>query len=122
VGKFATPQRSAYAASKHALHGYFDALRAEVAGRGVGVTMLCPGFIRTDVTRNALTADGTPQGTMDAAQARGMDPATCARQMADALAAGRAEVYIGGRETWGVYLHRLWPALFRRLIRRVPVT
>ena len=61
MGKFSTPRRSAYAASKHALHGFFDALRAEVHHAGVRVTLICPGYVRTDISRHALTADGTAQ-------------------------------------------------------------
>src|SRR5690606_32867966 len=52
MGKIGTPQRSAYAASKHALHGFFDCLRAEVADHGLFVTLICPGYIQTDVSKN----------------------------------------------------------------------
>ena len=122
VGKFGTPLRSGYAASKHALHGYFDSLRAEVYDDGIRVTLVCPGFIRTNVSVNALTADGTAQGTMDDAQAGGMPPEECARAIAEAVEAEKDEVYVGGREVAGVYLKRLSPALFNRLIRSVSVT
>lgn len=122
VGKFGTPMRSAYAASKHALHGYFDSLRAEVYDEGIRVTLVCPGFIRTDVSKNALTGDGTQQGTMDKAQQNGMAPEVFAREMAEAIAEQKDEVYIGGFETYGVYLKRLSPALFNRAIRQMDVT
>jgi dehydrogenase/reductase SDR family protein 7B len=121
VGKFGTPYRSAYAASKHALHGFFDSLRAELAGTGLGVTILCPGFIRTGVSVNALTGDGTPLGTMDEATAKGLAPADFARQAAHAIAQRHNEVYIGGRETWGVLLKRLAPGLFTRFLSRAKV-
>ena len=122
VGKIGTPLRSGYSAAKHALHGFFDSLRAEVHDRGVRVTLVCPGFIRTEVSIHALTGDGTPQGTLDRAQAEGMSPETCAEKMARALDRGRDEVLIGGKEVWAVRLNRLAPALFRHLIRRVRVT
>lgn len=122
VGKIGTPLRSGYSAAKHALHGFFDSLRAEVHDRGVRVTLVCPGFIRTRVSINALTGDGTPQGTLDRAQAEGMSPEECARRIVRALDRGRDEVLIGGKEVWAVRLERLFPALFRRLIRRVRVT
>lgn len=122
VGKIATPLRSGYSAAKHALHGFFDSLRAEVHDRGVRVTLVCPGFIRTRLSFDALTGDGTPQGTLDRAQAEGMSPETCARRIARALDRGRDEVLIGGKEIWAVRLERLFPALFRHLIRRVRVT
>jgi len=122
VGHIGTPLRSGYSAAKHALHGFFESLRAEVHDRGVRITMVCPGFIRTQVSINALTADGTPQGSMDRAQAEGMSAEECGRRIVRALDKGKDEVLIGGKETWAVHLHRLAPALYRRLIRRVRVT
>jgi short-subunit dehydrogenase len=60
VGKIGTPLRSSYAASKHALHGFFDSLRTEVYQDNIVVTLICPGFVNTNVSKNALTGDGTP--------------------------------------------------------------
>ena len=53
--------RSGYCGAKHALHGFFDVLRMEHGRDGVKVTMICPGFVNTQIARNALTADGSPQ-------------------------------------------------------------
>lgn len=122
VGKVATPLRSGYSAAKHALHGFFEALRAEEHGGGIGVTMVCPGFIRTRVTYNALTSDGSPQGTMDRAQENGMSPEECARRIARAIEKQRDEVLVGGRERVAVWAWRLSPGLYRWLIRRMKVT
>ncbi len=122
VGKFGTPLRSSYSASKHALHGFFDSLRAEVWDQGIAITMVCPGFIRTRISINALTADGTPQGTMDEAQACGMLPDICAGKILKAIDDKKPEVYIGGREILGVYLKRFAPSLFNRVIRKAKVT
>ncbi len=116
VGKFGTPLRSTYSASKHALHGWFDSLRAEVHDDGVGVTLACPGFVKTNVASNALYPDGTPLG--DKADERGMPPSDCATAIADAIEQNTAEVYVGGWETIAVYLKRYIPNLFRRFIRR----
>ncbi|PQJ36028.1 short-chain dehydrogenase [Salinibacter sp. 10B] len=116
VGKFGTPKRSSYAASKHALHGWFDSLRAEVHDEGIGVTMICPGFVKTNVATNALSADGTPQG--EAGRDKGMPAPKCAETIADAIERGKDEVYIGGWEITGVYAKRFVPSLFRRMIRR----
>ena len=121
VGKFGTPYRSAYSAAKHALHGFFDSLRAELHGSGVGVSIICPGFIHTSVSVNALTGDGRALGQMDEATAAGLAPADFARQAVRALARERDEVAIGGRETWGVLLKRLAPGLFARVLRRARV-
>lgn len=121
VGKFGSPYRSAYAASKHALHGFFDSLRAELTDKGIGVTLICPGFIRTNISVNALTGDGAPLGTMDDATNQGMVPAVFAQRALRAVAKGRNEVYIRGRETMGVLLKRLSPGLFAQLLTKAKV-
>lgn len=123
LGLIHAPQRSGYSAAKHALHGYFGALRSELHGSGVDITVICPGYVHTDVSRNALTADGSPQGTMDRATRGGLDVDDCARAMARAIARRREEVVIAGpKEHFAVVVHRLWPQLFRYLIRRVAST
>ena len=120
LGKMGIPTRSSYAASKHALHGFFDALRAEVAGRGVRVTLACPGYVDTRVSANALTGSGEPRGVMDAVHAGGMAPADCARRIADAVEAEKKEVLMGAPQKYVVWLRRLLPsALFHALIRRL---
>lgn len=121
VGKFASPYRSSYAASKHALHGFFDTLRAEHYQDGISVTMICPGFIRTQVSINALTADGSPLGEMDEAQDKGMSPDACASEMFDAILSKKEEVYIGGKETLAVYLKRFFPGIFSKILRKAKV-
>ncbi|TDG37836.1 SDR family oxidoreductase [Pedobacter changchengzhani] len=121
VGKFGTPLRSAYAASKHALHGYFDSLRAEVYDKNVTITLVCPGFIKTNVSINALTANGRLQGTMDDAQANGMSAETCATEIMKAIGAKKEEVYIGGKEKKAVLLKRFFPNVFSKKIRTAKV-
>jgi short-subunit dehydrogenase len=116
VGKFSTPFRTSYAASKHALHGWYDGLRAEVHDDGIGVTMVCPGFVRTNVGSNALDSNGNPLG--DRASEKGIPAEDCAAAISDAIEHDRAETYVGGWETIGVYVKRFFPALFRRFIRR----
>jgi len=122
VGKFGTPLRSSYSASKHALHGYFDSLRAELWPHGIGVTMVCPGFVRTDVSLSALTAEGGAQGTMDKATASGLPAARCVALMVRAMEKERDEVIIAGKEGLAVWLKRFFPGLFNRVIRRARVT
>lgn len=121
VGKFGTPFRSAYAASKHALHGFFDALRAENHQNNIQVTIICPGFIKTQVSVNALTADGSSLDEMDDAQANGMTAAHCASQIYTAVKSGKEEVNIGGKETLGVLMKRFFPGIFSKLIRKAKV-
>ena len=121
VGKFGTPYRSGYSASKHALHGYFDSLRAELWGKGVHITIITPGFIRTNISVNAFSADGSSVNQMDDAQAKGMSAEECARKMIKAVERQKEEVRIGGRETFGVLLKRLLPGLFSRIVRKAKV-
>lgn len=122
VGKFGTRFRSAYSASKHALHGYFDSLRVEIDHPNIHIMLACPGFIKTNVTINALTANGLAQGTMDHAQENGMTAADFAKKLIKAIKAKKEEVYIGGKETNGVLLKRFFPKLFSKIIRKVKVT
>jgi short-subunit dehydrogenase len=117
LGKFSVPGRAAYAGSKHALHGFFDALRAELFPYGISITIVCPGFIRTNASRNALSGDGVPSGQMDQLIAAGMPSDECARQIVRAIERRRREVYIGNRETWAVLASRLAPRLFARFSR-----
>jgi dehydrogenase/reductase SDR family protein 7B len=122
VGKFGTKYRSAYAASKHALHGYFDSLRIEIDNPNIHIMLACPGFIKTNVTINALTANGNAQGTMDDAQENGMLPEECAKQIIKAINSKKEEVYIGGKEINGVLIKRFFPKLFAKIIRKAKVT
>jgi short-subunit dehydrogenase len=121
VGHFGTPLRSTYAASKHALHGFFESLRAEHHDDGLRVSLVSPGFVRTDVSKNALGKDGAPQGTMDEATDEGLDAADCAARILAGLVKEKDDFLVGGREIAGVYVKRLSPRLFGRLIRRAKV-
>lgn len=121
TGKFSTPYRSGYAAAKHALHGFFDALRAEHFEDGLTVSLICPGFVHTQISVNALTGTGEPLQKMDRAQAEGMPAEALARKAVKALEAGRAETLIGGKERYGVLISRFFPALFRKIIRKAKV-
>ena len=123
VGKIGTPLRSSYAASKHALHGFFDSLRAENHKNNIAVTLVCPGFVNTKISLNALTGNGTPQQKMDLATANGIDPKRFAKLMAKAIEKKKEEVYIAGaKEKLGVYAKRWCPKLFSKMIRKLRVT
>jgi short-subunit dehydrogenase len=115
-----TPRRSTYSASKHALQGYFDSLRAEVHDLGVHVTLLCPGFIKTDLTHSALTGDGSTYGDKpDAVKRSAITPEECASQMVEAIEKDATEILIGGKELSAAYLKRVSPGLLAKVIRRV---
>ena len=117
AGKIGTKQRSGYCASKHALHGFFDALRAETHETGLRVTLVCPGYIRTPISLHALGPDGQVHGKMDDNQTQGMAPADFARQLLRAVSERQEEVYIGGPETYGIYLKRFLPGVLSRILR-----
>ena len=122
AGKFATPLRSGYAASKHALHGWFEALRLEHEKDGIAVTMVCPGFIDTDISVNALTGDGSPQQSRDDAQQNGLSVDVFCRRMLAGLEKNRHEVIVAGRLGVTVWLKRLFPGLLHRILLRARVT
>ena len=123
VGKIGTPLRSTYAASKHALHGFFDSLRAEVYDYNIDVTLICPGYVTTNVSMNALQGNGTPQQTMDKATANGIKPERFARLMAKAIHKKKQEAYIAGaKEKLGVYVKRWIPKLYSYMVRKLSVT
>ena len=122
MGLFSSPLRSGYCGAKHALHGFFESLRAEHHDDGLKVTMVCPGFIRTNISLNAVVGDGTQQGTMDAKTGAGMTAEQCAERMVKAVERNKAEVLIGRYEILAAYIKRLSPALLRRIVRRAAVT
>lgn len=121
MGKFASPQRSGYAAAKHALQGFMDSLRAEVHAVGIRVLVASPGFVNTDVSRNALRGDGTLHNKMDPSQAAAISAESCAEQIIIAMVKGRDEVFPGGKERIGLLLNRISPTLLRRVMRKVRV-
>lgn len=122
VGKFGSPLRSTYAASKHALHGFYDSLRAEHHKDNIQVLLVCPGFIKTDISINAVTGSGAKQNKMDDKQAQGMSPDALAKQVLRAVQQNKEEVVIGGTERFGVLVKRLFPRIFSRIIRNTKVT
>ena len=123
VGKIGTPLRSSYAASKHALHGFFDSLRAEHHTDNIVVTLVCPGFVNTNISMNALTGDGTKQQKMDNATKNGIQPERFAKLMAKVIHRKKEEVYIAGaKEKLGVYVKRFFPKILSVIIRKLSVT
>lgn len=121
MGIFSSPLRSSYCGAKHALHGFFNALRAELYDDNVSVTIVCPGFVRTNVSVNAITSSGASQGTMDEATANGMPANKFAQKMLSAIAKQKEEVAIGGWELRGIYAKRFFPSLLSKIIRTAKV-
>ncbi len=119
MGKISLPGRSMYAASKHALHGFFDALRGEVYTDNINVTVVLPGYIKTNVSVNAVKAKGEVYGKMDEEQEKGMSPEKCANGILKAVAKGKDEVFIGGKEIIAILVNRFFPQLFRSLAKQI---
>jgi dehydrogenase/reductase SDR family protein 7B len=120
-GKYGVPKLAAYAASKHAIQGYFDSLRAETYGSGLFIHIVIPGFIRTNITVAGLRGDGSQSGKMQNALAEGMDPLTCAKGILKGLEKGKEEFVVGGSERFTVGLNRFFPGLMKKLIRSNPL-
>ncbi|MEL6366189.1 MAG: SDR family NAD(P)-dependent oxidoreductase [Pseudomonadota bacterium] len=118
AGRIGAPLRTAYCAAKHGLIGYMDALRAEVdALHNIKVTNVLPGSVATNVSRNALTADGSTRGRSDAVIDAGDDPTDCARAIVDAVAADAPElVFAKGQELEATTLRHADPDAFFQLI------
>ena len=121
TGKIGTPKRSAYAASKHALHGFFDCLRAEVHNDNIQVTLICPGYVHTNVSVNALTGDGSKNNKMSQDSKSGLKPDEFAKKALSVIHKGKEEVYIGGKEIMAIYLKRFVPRVLSRIVRKIDV-
>lgn len=116
MGKMGFPGRSTYSASKHALYGYFETMRIEERKNGINVHVICPGYIKTNVSMNAITAKGEIYGKMDKGQQMGMDPNIAARKVLNAIRKNKFETLFGGKELIAITVKRLFPSLFYRLI------
>ena len=121
MGKFSSPYRSAYCGAKHALHGFFDALRMEHEKDGIKVSLICPGFVNTNIARSALTGDGSPLGKQDRATHKGLSTNVFCKRMIKAMERQTFEAYIGRKEVLGVYLKRFFPKLLHRFVMKSAV-
>jgi dehydrogenase/reductase SDR family protein 7B len=122
VGKYGVPYRSSYNASKHALHGFFDSMRAEVAANNIKITMICPGFIETPIAVKALTGKGQSWGKMaEIPRGLGMSPDECASGIIKAIAKQKNEALVGGPEIVSVYFNRFFPNLFAKIVSKIRV-
>lgn len=116
-GVFGFPVRSAYCASKHAIHGFYETIALEYPQ--IKTTILIPGRIHTDVSKNALDGNGNATGIMDPGQANGYNVNKCARVAIKAIARGKHSKVIGGFDTIMVPFYKYIPWLFRLIARNV---
>lgn len=121
-GKFGFFLRSAYAASKHALHGFYESLALEEEHNNLKVTIAMPGKINTPISTNALTEKGERHGVMDHNQATGMPVEECVSKLLKAVEKGKREILIGNKEIKAVTLKRLLPKIFWKVIRKQSAT
>lgn len=119
AGKLGFSMRTAYSASKHALQGYFESLRTELANDNIKVTIVSPGRIKTNISVNAVTKDGSPYNIMDEGQANGMNAALCAAKIVKAIKKERKELLVGKMEILMVHIRRFLPALYYKLVTRI---
>lgn len=119
-GKFGFPMRSAYAAAKHALFGFYKSLWAENMDKGIRVTIFSPGRVRTNISLYALNSEGKEHGKMEKGQAKGMPPEKCARKMIRAMKRNRKDVLIGGSELLMVWVHKYCKPLYHYAVRKLP--
>ncbi|MFT3925180.1 MAG: SDR family oxidoreductase [Myxococcales bacterium] len=118
LGLMSVKHRAGYSASKHALHGYFNGLRAELTEKGIHVLLVCPGHVNTEFSLHAMEADGRAHGVVDAGQENGLTPADCAARTLAALDRDKHEIYVAKWESLGVYLNRYAPGLLRSALAR----
>lgn len=121
-GKFGFPLRSAYASSKFALYGFFETLHAEYYDRNIRVVMVCPGRIKTNISYNALEADGRKHARMDEGQDNGISADKAAKKIVNAIEKRKPEVLVGGKELLMVHIKRFFPGLARKMVRKIKTT
>jgi short-subunit dehydrogenase len=119
LGKMPVRKQAAYVASKHALQGFYDTLRLEVAAEGVNVLLVCPGFVRTNVARNSLNREGTAINQSNPKIDHGLDPAYVAEEILTAIEKRKHEIVIAGRaEKSAILLKRLFPGWFSSIMQK----
>lgn len=122
AGLLGTQYRGAYGAAKAAIHMWANSLRAELHEQGIEVATIFPGFIQTNISINALTGDGSAQGTMDAATNKGLTATSFAKQVVKALTKGEEYIIVAGRkEKLATKVNRLSPPKLYKLIRESQV-
>ncbi|MGI9263693.1 MAG: SDR family oxidoreductase [Gammaproteobacteria bacterium] len=118
AGLTGVPARSGYCATKHAMVGFFDSLRIELADRGVTVTVIAPDFVVSKIHRRALDGHGTPLGETPMQEDKIMSAEECARMMAAAIARRKRLLITSRRGRLGRWLKLVWPGLIDRIARK----
>jgi len=121
-GRFGFPLRSAYSASKQALHGFFETLLIENKKYNIRSSVIIPGRVRTKISFRALNAEGKEQGIMDPGLDKGITPEKAAEIIIRGIIRNKREILVGGSELVMLYIRRYFPALFFRLADKIKST
>jgi len=121
-GRFGFPLRSAYSASKQALHGFFETLLIENKKYNIRSSVIIPGRVRTKISFRALDAEGKEQGLMDPGLAKGIDPERAAEIIIRGMLKNKREILVGGSELTMLFIRRYFPSLFFILAGRIKPT
>lgn len=121
-GRFGFPLRSAYSASKQALHGFFETLYLENKKNNIRSSVIIPGRVRTNISLHALDSEGKEHGKMDQGQDGGISPEEAAKKILRGITMNKREILVGGRELTMLYIRRIWPWLFFRLGDKISST
>ncbi len=119
TGTFGFPQRTAYAASKHAMEGFFESWMLENKQPHIHFTTVAPGRILTNISYNALKNDGSKHQSLDEGQAKGIKAEVCATRIVKAIQKNQRKVYIVKQERILLLLHRFFPGLFVYLVKKL---
>ncbi|WP_296703873.1 SDR family oxidoreductase [Algoriphagus sp.] len=120
-GKYGVPKLAAYAAPKHALHGFYESLRSELMDTGIFISLIIPGIIQTEITAHAVLGKGENYGKVETAFKKAYPVEKAVRKMIGAIEKRKEEYYVGGPEGFTLWVNRFSPWLLRRLIRNHPL-
>lgn len=121
-GRFGFPLRSAYSASKQALHGFFETLYLENKPYNIKTSVLIPGRVRTNISVHALDSEGKEHGKMDEGQLQGITPHKAAKIIISGIRRNKREILIGSSELIMLYIRRLCPCIFFRIADKIKST
>jgi short-subunit dehydrogenase len=120
-GKYGVPKLAAYSAPKHALHGFYESLRAELLESGIFISLIIPGIIQTEITAHAVLGKGENYGIVETAFKKAYPVEKAVRKMIVAIQKRKEGFYVGGSEGFTLWLNRFSPWMLRRIIRNHPL-
>ncbi len=117
-GKFPSATADAYTPSKHAMAGFFDSLRIELADSGVSVTMIYPSWVSTGISTRSLRRDGALTGALSKHEKNAMPVEVCARKILKAVAKRQREDMMTFQGKAGLWLKLIAPQLVDEVARK----